>query len=339
MDSLWFDIYLPLIWALLIGVAVFLYVLLDGFDLGLGILYPFTKEEGERDQMMNSVAPFWDGNETWLILGGGGLWVAFPKAYAVIMPAVYLPVIVMLLALVFRGVAFEFRFVSKPNHRWWDIAFIGGSTVAAFCQGVVLGAVVYGLPVENDQFAGGPFDWLHPFSIMCGFGVVVGYALLGSGWLMMRTEGPLREKAQRWAMPLLVALVAFIAAVSVWTPLVISEIANRWFSLPEFLYLAPVPLLTLFFAWLARRGIARGKGAMTFVPSVCLFLLCFVGLAVSNFPYLVPRHITVWQAAAAPESQLFVLLGAIPLVPIILIYTGFIYWTFRGTLKPGEGYH
>ncbi|WP_108660138.1 cytochrome d ubiquinol oxidase subunit II [Acuticoccus kandeliae] len=339
MDTLWFTTYLPLIWAALIGVAVVLYVLLDGFDLGMGILFPFTKDERERDQMMNSVAPFWDGNETWLILGGGGLWVAFPKAYAIIMPAVYLPIIFMLLALVFRGVAFEFRFVSKPNHRKWDIAFALGSTVAAFCQGMVLGAVVYGVPVTDAQFSGGPFDWLHPFSILCGVGLVAGYALLGSGWLMMRVEGELREKARRWARPLLFALVAFIAVVSIWTPLAIPPIADRWFSWPEIAYLVPVPLLTAWFTWLALRGVEAGKGAKTFLSSVALFVLCFAGLAISVFPYLVPRSITLWEAAAAPESQLFLLLGAVPMVPIILIYTGFIYWTFRGTLKPGEGYH
>jgi len=337
--SLWFDYYLPLIWALLIGTAIVLYVLLDGFDLGVGILFPWTREEGERDVMMNTVAPFWDGNETWLVLGGGGLWIAFPKAYAVIMPAVYLPVIFMLLSLVFRGVAFEFRFVSKPNHRRWDIAFAVGSTLAAFCQGVILGAVIYGVTVADGQFAGGPFDWLHPFSVLCGLGLVAGYALLGSGWLMMRTEGPLYGKARRWAVPSLGLLVAFIVAVSIWTPLAIPGIAERWFTTPEIYWLWPVPLFTALFAWLAMRGIDGGHGLQTFASSVGLFLLCFLGLAISVFPYLVPPTITIWEAAAAPESQLFMLLGTVPLLPIILIYTGFVYWTFRGKLKPGEGYH
>ncbi|MCF3934573.1 cytochrome d ubiquinol oxidase subunit II [Acuticoccus sp. M5D2P5] len=339
METLWFTYYLPLIWAALIGVAVVLYVLLDGFDLGMGILFPFTKDEAERDQMMSSVAPFWDGNETWLVLGGGGLWVAFPQAFAIIMPSVYLPIIFMLLALVFRGVAFEFRFVSKPNHRKWDVAFALGSTVAAFCQGIVLGAIVYGVPVEDGQFSGGSFTWFHPFALLCGVGLVAGYALLGSGWLMMRTEGELAAKAKRWGRPLVIALLAFIVAVSVWTPLAIPPIADRWFRLPEFLYLLPVPLLTAGFAWLAIRGVEKGKGPQTFLSTVALFVLCFAGLAISTFPYLVPRSVTLWEAAAAPESQLFLLLGAVPMVPIILIYTGFVYWTFRGTLKPGEGYH
>ncbi|MGF7163466.1 cytochrome d ubiquinol oxidase subunit II [Rhodoligotrophos appendicifer] len=339
MDSLWFEYYLPLIWAALIGTAIVLYVVLDGFDLGIGILFPWTREEGERDQMMNSVAPFWDGNETWLVLGGGGLWIAFPKAFAVIMPALYLPIIFMLLGLVFRGVAFEFRFVSKPNHHWWDVAFAGGSVVAAFCQGTVLGTVIHGITVVDGQFAGGPFDWLHPFAILCGLGLVAGYALLGSGWLMMRVEGPLEAKAQRWAPIALILLVAFIVAVSIWTPLAFPGLTDRWFKEPEIYYLWPVPLLTALFAWLASRGIANARGLQTFSSSVALFLLCFLGLAISVFPYLVPPTITLWDASAVPESQLFLLLGAVPLVPIILIYTGFIYWTFRGKLKPGEGYH
>ena len=186
---------IPVIWALVIGTAVALYVILDGFDLGIGILFPLFKNEEDRDQMMNSVAPFWDGNETWLVLGGGGLWVAFPKAYAVIMPALYLPVIVMLLALVFRGVAFEFRWVAKPRHRKWDIAFAAGSVIAAFCQGLILGGIVQGISVANGEFAGASFDWLTPFSLLCGVSLVVGYALIGATWLEMKTLGAVGERA------------------------------------------------------------------------------------------------------------------------------------------------
>lgn len=338
MDSLWFHQYLPLIWALLISVAVLLYVLLDGFDLGMGILYPFTRDEGERDLMMNSVAPFWDGNETWLILGGGGLWIAFPKAYAVIMPAVYLPLIVMLLALVFRGVAFEFRFVSKPQHHRWDVAFAAGSTIAAFCQGVILGAIIHGLPVVNGQFAGGSFEWLHPFSLLCGLAVVLGYALLGACWLMLRVDGPLREKAAIWARPALYGLSGAAAIVSVWTLIALPGMTQRWFTGDSGLYLWLLPVLTVFFAWLAWRAIGRRQGGKSFFASIAIFVLCYLGLAISSFPYLVPSSITLWEAAAAPESQLFMLLGTIPLLPIILIYTGFIYWTFRGRLKVGDGY-
>jgi len=337
--SLFMEFYLPVIWALLIATAIALYVILDGFDLGVGILFPWTRDEAERDQMMNSVAPYWDGNETWLVLGGGGLWVAFPKAYAIIMPAFYLPVILMLLALVFRGVAFEFRFVSKPKHRAWDVAFAGGSLVAAFFQGVILGGLINGVTVVDGQYGGGPFDWLTPFAVICGLGLVAGYALLGAGWLMMRIDGALAARARRWALPLLIALLTFIVVVSLWTPLVVPSIAERWFSTPEIYYLWPVPLLTALLAWVALSGIDAGRGLKTFAASVGLFLLCFLGLGISIFPYLVPPTLTLWETAAVPESQIFMLLGAAPLVPIILMYTAFVYWTFRGKLQPGQGYH
>ncbi|NJO13364.1 MAG: cytochrome d ubiquinol oxidase subunit II [Gammaproteobacteria bacterium] len=220
---------LPLVWALIIGTAVALYVVLDGFDLGVGILFPFLSEERERDQMMNSVAPYWDGNETWLVLGGAGLWVAFPKAFAIIMPAVYLPLMIMLLALVFRGVAFEFRWVAKPNHARWDVAFSAGSTLAAFAQGLVLGALLQGVTVRDGQFAGGTWDFLSPFSLLCGCALVIGYALLGATWLMMKTEGSVERHARRLGMPLLAALMACVVAVSVWTPLALDRVAERWF--------------------------------------------------------------------------------------------------------------
>jgi cytochrome d ubiquinol oxidase subunit II len=190
--------YLPVIWAAIIGLAVAMYVILDGFDLGIGILFPFAASERGRDQMMNSVAPFWDGNETWLILGGNGLLVAFPLAYAIIMPALYVPLILMLLALVFRGVAFEFRWVAKPHHRKWDIAFTAGSAIAAFSQGLMLGGLLHGIHVADRKFAGGPFDWLTPFSLLVSASLVGGYALLGAGWIVFKTEGELFERARRW---------------------------------------------------------------------------------------------------------------------------------------------
>jgi len=330
---------LPVIWALLIGVAVALYVVLDGFDLGIGILFPFYKEEAERDQIMNSVAPFWDGNETWLVLGGGGLWVAFPKAYAVIMPALYLPIIVMLLALIFRGVAFEFRWAAKPRHSKWDIAFAAGSTLAAFAQGVVLGGILQEIKVENGQFAGGSFDWLTPFSVLCGVALVIGYALLGTTWLMMKTAGEVERHARRMGVPLLFGLLALIIIVSLWTPLQIERIAERWFSTPNFYFLSQVPLATLILAWLCWRGIRKNFVIQPFVSAVGLFLLAYVGLVVSNAPYLVPPSITLWEAAAHPSSQLFLLLGAVILLPLILGYTVFLFWLFRGKVQPGEGYH
>ncbi|HJV86345.1 MAG TPA: cytochrome d ubiquinol oxidase subunit II [Noviherbaspirillum sp.] len=330
---------LPVIWALLIGVAVAMYVVLDGFDLGLGILFPFFKTEAQRDQAMNTVAPFWDGNETWLVLGGGGLWVAFPKAYAVIMPAVYLPIIIMLLALIFRGVAFEFRWVAKPHHHHWDVAFAAGSTLAAFAQGVVLGALLQEIRVENGQFAGGAFDWLTPFSVMCGLALVAGYALLGATWLMMKAGGDVEHLARRMGTPLLLGMLGFIALVSVWTPLQIGRIADRWFSLPNFYWLAPLPLATLLLAWFCWRGIQNNRTLVPFASAAGLFLLAYIGLLISNAPYLVPPTITLWQAAAHPSSQVFLLIGAVILLPMILGYTVFVFWVFRGKVQPGEGYH
>lgn len=330
---------LPAIWAGLIGTAVAMYVILDGFDLGVGILFPWFRREDERDLMMNSVAPFWDGNETWLILGGGGLLVAFPLAYSVILPAVYLPVIVMLLALIFRGTAFEFRWVAKPRHRKWDYAFAGGSTAAAFAQGVVLGSLLQGVTVRDNAFAGGPLDWLTPFALFCGLALVLGYALLGATWLNMRVEGEVALRARRMAQYLLLAVLGAMGVVSVWTPLMIDRVFQRWFSLPDFFYFAPVPLLALAAALYCWRALERGRAAAPFLAAIALFLLGFLGLVVSNLPYIVPPSITIWQAAAAPESQKFMLIGTVVLLPLILGYTAFVYWTFRGRIGRGEGYH
>jgi cytochrome d ubiquinol oxidase subunit II len=329
----------PVIWAILLGASVALYIVLDGFDLGLGILFPHFPGETERDQMMNSVAPFWDGNETWLVLGGGGLWVAFPQAYAVIMPALYLPLIVMLLALIFRGVAFEFRWVAKPHHRKWDIAFTAGSTVAAFSQGVILGGLLQGISMVDGRFAGGPLDWLTPFALMCGLGVVAGYALLGSTWLMMKTEGPVEVRARRLAPTLLGLLMLFVAVVSIWTPLAIDRIAERWFSLPNLFFLAPVPLATLLLAWLCWRGTLAGRTLQPFLAAVGIFLLAYAGLLISNAPWLVPPSLTIWDSAAYVGSQVFMLIGTTLLLPMVLGYTVFVFWVFRGKLGPGEGYH
>jgi cytochrome d ubiquinol oxidase subunit II len=330
---------LPVIWALVIGTAVALYIVLDGFDLGLGILFPYFRSEADRDQMMNSVAPFWDGNETWLVLGGGGLWVAFPKAYAVIMPALYLPVILMLLALIFRGVAFEFRWVAKPHHRKWNIAFAAGSTVAALSQGVILGGLIQGITVVDGQFAGGAFDWLTPFTLMCGLGVVAGYALLGATWLMMKTEGPVEERARRFTPRLLALLMLFVGVVSLWTPLAIERIAERWFTVPNVFYLAPVPLATLLLAWVCWRGTLSGRTVQPFLAAVGIFMLAYAGLVISNAPWLVPPTLTIWDTAAYVGSQVFMLIGTTLLLPMVLGYTVFVFWVFRGKLKPGEGYH
>ena len=331
--------YLPVIWAALIGAAVAFYVILDGFDLGTGILFPFARTERERDQMMNSVAPFWDGNETWLVLGGGGLWVAFPQAYAVIMPALYLPVIVMLLALVFRGVAFEFRWVAVTSKSYWNFAFAAGSIIAAFSQGVILGGFLQGVVVENEAFAGGPFDWATPFALMSGLGLVAGYALLGATWLIAKTTDPVAARGRRQARILLIVVLAFIALVSLWTPLEFPRIAERWFSQPNIWFLWPVPLVTAGLAFLAWQGLNGEADFQPFVASIGLFVLCFLGLAISTFPYVVPPSLTIWQAAAVPQSQIFSLFGALFMLPILLGYVVFVYWTFRGKVRVGEGYH
>jgi cytochrome bd ubiquinol oxidase subunit II len=332
-------VWLPLVWAAVLGVAVALYVILDGFDLGLGILFPAMPAEDDRDVMMNTVAPFWDGNETWLIMGGGGLFVAFPLAYGIIMPAVYLPLIIMLLALVFRGVAFEFRWVAKPDHWFWDLAFAWGSITAAFMQGVILGSLLQGVNVRDGAFSGGPLDWLTPFALFTGLAVVAGYALLGATWLIMKTEGEIAAQSRALAKPLLLAVLFSMAIISIWTPLTIPRIAERWFVMPNLVYLSPVPILSAIAAFVCWRGL-HGRAEMSpFFAAIALFLLGFIGLVISNAPYLVPPTVSVWQAAAPVSSQLFLLTGTLVMLPIILGYTVFVYYTFRGKVRVGEGYH
>jgi len=330
--------YLPVIWAGLIGTAVALYVILDGFDLGLGILFPTTKTESERDQIMSSIAPFWDGNETWLVLGGAGLLVAFPLAYAVIMPAFYLPVIVMLLGLIFRGVAFEFRTVSRSK-TWWNFAFVGGSSVAAFAQGVILGGLIQGIKVENGQFAGGTFDWATPFAFWCGISLIAGYALLGATWLIMKTEGAVADRAKQQARLALLAVLVCMGIISLWTPFAHERIAARWFSLPNFYYLAPVPIVTALAAFLCWRWIETRRDALPFLAAIALFLLGYLGLVISNYPFLVPPTLTVWDTAAVPASQIFMLIGTLFLLPMIIGYFILIFWIFRGKVREGESYH
>ncbi len=330
--------YLPPIWAAVIGTAVAMYVILDGFDLGIGVLFPFARGEHERDLMAQSIGPYWDGNETWLVLGGAGLFVAFPQAYSVIMPAHYIPVIVMLVALVFRGVAFEFRHVSRSK-TLWNAAFALGSTLAAFAQGVILGGLIQGVKVENGAYAGGPLDWATPFGLLCGLALIAGYALLGATWLLIKTEGALAERARRQSRSALLAVLAFMAAVSLWTPLSQPRIAERWFSLPNVLFLWPVPAVTALLAYGCWRWIGKGYEVPPFLAAVSLFLLGYLGLVISNFPYLVPPSLSIWDTAAAPASQIFMLLGTLFLLPMILGYFAFVYWLFRGKVREDAGYH
>jgi cytochrome d ubiquinol oxidase subunit II len=328
-----------LIWAGLIAFAVLAYIVLDGFDLGVGILFPWVKGQAHRDQMMNSVVPVWDGNETWLVLGGGGLFAVFPLAYSIIMPALYAPFIVMLLALVFRGVAFEFRFKSRNNQWFWDLAFAGGSLVAAFAQGVAMGALVQGIPVVGRAYSGGWWDWLSPFSLLTGVALVVGYALLGATWLMLKTEGHVAQQALRAARVLGVALLGLIVVVSLWTPFLHEHFMSKWFAWPAMVFVAPVPILVLVCAVLFFKGISQDKPLTAFLSVQGLFVLSYMGLLISFFPYIVPSAVTLWQAAAPDKSLKFLLVGAVVLLPMILAYTAYAYWVFRGKVRPTHHYH
>jgi cytochrome bd ubiquinol oxidase subunit II len=329
---------LTLIWAAIIAFAVFAYVLMDGFDLGIGILFPAFAVGEERDQAMNSIAPVWDGNETWLVLGGGGLLAAFPLAYAIILPATYPLMIAMLLGLVFRGVAFEFRW-REPKHRvYWDAAFTIGSLTATIAQGITLGAVLQGIRVENNAYAGGWLDWLSPFSLLTGASLVLGYALLGASWLIWKTEGAAQAHARRMAFVLGIATLIAMAAVSAATPYLHHDYWRRWFALPGVFLTAQIPLLVLITAAVFFWGLRRGKERVPFLMVLALFFLNFLGLGISVYPYLVPRAVTIWDAAAAPQSQLFMLIGTAVIFPVIIGYTAWAYWVFRG--KAGaHGYH
>jgi len=331
---------LPLIWAVIILFGIMMYVMLDGFDLGLGILYPFFKNKDERDVMMNTVAPVWDGNETWLVFGGAGLMAAFPLAYAVVLSALYLPLIFMLLALVFRGVAFEFRFKACEHERHlWDKAFIGGSFAATFFQGVALGAFISGIPVVDRAYAGGPLDWISPFSLFTGAGLLVTYALLGSTWLILKTEGPLQLRAYRITRWLTWMLLAVIIVISIWTPLADARIAARWFSLPNLFWLSPVPLLVAAITWLLLRAVARKAQAQPFLLALALMFLGYGGLGISLWPNIIPPAISIWEAASPPQSQGFTLVGTLLIIPVILSYTVWTYYVFRGKVRQGDGYH
>ncbi|GAB4141944.1 MAG: cytochrome d ubiquinol oxidase subunit II [Sphingomonadales bacterium] len=330
---------LPLIWALLIAFAVLMYVVMDGFDLGIGILFPLVRGEKKRDTMMNSVAPVWDGNETWLVLGGGGLYAVFPLAYSVLLTAFYAPLIAMLLALIFRGVAFEFRFKDPAHKPLWDLSFAGGSIVATFCQGIVLGAFIQGIAVDGRNYAGGWFSWATPFSLFTGLALVAGYALLGACWLIMKTGGDLQARANQLARRLGLPVIGAIVVVSLWTPLLNADIAARWFSWPNLLYLSPVPLLVAAVALGLWRALGGQRTYAPFLLTLALFILAYLGLGISLFPHIIPPDITIWQAAAPDTSLGFLLVGALILLPIILAYTAYAYWVFRGKTEDSEGYH
>ncbi len=326
------------IWTVILGLGVFIYVALDGFDLGVGMLHGLV-QPSERERVMTSIGPFWDGNETWLILGGVGLLAAFPVAFAIIIPAVYFPILIMLLALVFRGVAFEFRFKHVGLSRFWDAAFCGGSLVATFAQGMVLGSFIQGFKVEGRVFTGPSFDFATPFAVLTGVALVFGYALLGAGWLVMKTDGALQAWARRAGRVCLVAVALCIAAVSVWTPLASSVIAERWFGLPNTALLLPLPVASLAVGLYAWHALGRDHEWQAFAASVALFALSFLGVAISLWPMIVPGHFTLWQAASPESTQAFLLVGTLVLLPTILFYTGWSYWVFRGKVRHGEGHY
>lgn len=332
---------LPLVWGGIIAGAVLLYVLLDGFDLGIGILFPFAPNDKCRDRMMHSIAPFWDGNETWLVLGGGGLFAAFPLAYSIVMPALYVPILLMLVCLIFRGVAFEFRFKADTSRKLWDYAFHFGSLGAAFLQGVILGGIVQGIEIKDRAFAGSQFDWLSDFSVMTGVATVAGYALLGATWVFMKAEGDLQNWARKCAKYVFIYVLGFMALVSLWVPFLGVKIEERWFGGNNLYYLMPVPIITglLFLSlWI---GLQRDDGKRDWLPfllALGIFAMGYIGLAISLWPNIVPYDLTLWQAAASPKSQSLLLVGVSVMLPVILGYTGWCYYIFRGKTDDSHGY-
>ncbi|WP_413735828.1 cytochrome d ubiquinol oxidase subunit II [Sodalis sp. RH21] len=331
---------LPVIWFAIIVFATLMYIVMDGFDLGIGILFPMIRDPRQRDMMINTVAPVWDGNETWLVLGGAALFGAFPLAYAVIIDALAIPLTLMLFALIFRGVAFEFRFKATPHHRpFWDKSFIAGSVIATFCQGVVVGAFLNGFPVAGRSFAGSAFGWLTPFSLFCGVGLAAAYALLGCTWLIMKTGAGLQLAMFRLAVPLLALLLLAIAAISIWTPLAHPAIARRWFALPNLFYFLPVPVLVALAGGWLYRSVRRRADRAPFLLTLALVFLGFTGLGISIWPDIIPPAIDIRAASAPAQSQGFMLVGALLIIPIILVYTFWSYFVFRGKINPEEGYH
>jgi cytochrome d ubiquinol oxidase subunit II len=327
------------VWTLIMGAGIFFYVVLDGFDLGVGMLFGLAPDTPSRNIMMNAIAPIWDGNETWLVLGGVGLLAAFPLAFAIIIPALYFPILVMLLALVFRGVAFEFRFRDREHKSFWDHGFAYGSAVATFAQGLALGAFIQGFKVEGRAFAGGVFDFLTPFSLLTGIALLFGYGLLGAGWLVLKTEGEVQARARRQGRLCLTGVLVGVAAVSIWTPLMNAEIAQRWFSWPNLLILSPVPILAALVAFGVWRALSGSAQSGAFIGAIALFTLSYTGIAISLWPMIVPYHYTLWQAASSPSTQAFLLIGTLFLLPVIFTYTGWSYWVFRGKVRGDQGYH
>jgi cytochrome bd ubiquinol oxidase subunit II len=314
-------------------------VLLDGFDLGVGMLFLLRRDIAERNLMINSVAPVWDFNETWLILGGGGLFAVFPLAFAIIVPAVYFPILFMLLGLIFRGVAFEFREVIGARKWLWDGAFGVGSLIATFAQGCVLGMFIQGFPIQGREYVGTSWSWVAPFPLLVGLGLIFGYALQGATWLVLKTEHELQQWSRRMAHYALFGVLAFIVLISVWTPLEDARIAARWFGFPQSFAFSPVPVLTALLAFTLWSSLKKGREVVPFLCSIGLFFLAFTGLVISLWPFIAPPSVTLWEASAAPLSHQFLLIGTMFLLPVIVIYVIWSYWVFRGKVRGDMGYH
>jgi cytochrome d ubiquinol oxidase subunit II len=325
-------LYLANIWFFIIGLVLVLYVVLDGFDLGVGILSLFEGREQRRGMMMASLGSVWDANETWLVLLGGALFGAFPVVYGVVLHALYVPILLMIFGLIFRGIAFEFR-EHASRKLWWNAAFGGGSLVAAASQGLVLGALLEGIEVRGGQFAGGVWDWLSPFSLLIVLGVVAGYTLLGAAYLVLKTEGDLQRRAAQRARIAAWLTVLAGAGVTVWTPLLYDYIAQKWFSPPTLYYLTPLPLFAAFAFFMLLRALRRGYEHTPFLWSLAIFVTSFIGLALSLYPYIVPPYLTVTDAAASGKTLVFMLAGIGMLIPIMLVYNGYQYLVFRGKVR------
>ena len=324
---------LPLAWGIIIGLAIFFYVMLDGFDLGIGIIYPFAPTDKCRDKMMSSIAPFWDGNETWLVLGGGGLFAAFPLAYSILLPAFYIPIILMLLGLIMRGIAFEFRFKTQRKYRYlWDYSFHIGSVIATFCQGSILGAFIQGTEIEARDFVGDIFNWSTGFSVMTGIALLFGYTLLGSTWLIMKTDGTTQEWSRKVAKYALILVIIFMILVSISVPISNPIIGHFWFSVPNIYWLLPIPLLTGVFLiriWLDMSHHHK-RESRPFFLSIAVFAMGYLGLGISIYPWIIPFKYTIYEAAAYGPSLSLMFATVVPMLPIILGYTGYAYYVFRG---------
>jgi cytochrome bd ubiquinol oxidase subunit II len=327
------------LWVCLVGVVIILYVILDGFTLGVGVLFPFAGDERQRDVMMDTIGPVWDANQTWIVFGGGALFATFPIIYTVLFSSLYIPLFTFLFGLIFRGVAFEFR--AKSGHKTaWNRAFFGGSVVAAFAQGLTLGAYISGIKVENGMFAGGAFDWLSPFNIMVGLALIAGYALLGACYLIIKTSGEVQNRAYRQARAAVLAVAGFMLIVSIWTPFRAPEIMARWWTVPRayFVWLFPV-IGTIGFVLMLKSLQAR-RERMPFIAALIMFFSAYLGLQSGIYPYAVMPDVTIYQAAAQPETQTITLIGALTILPFVLGYTIYSYWVFRGKVAEGEaGYH